>query len=48
MRCTGYSRSTRYSDQKFFSEVKKVYPSFVVNMYPVHKLNADIKSIVSH
>ena len=37
-----------FNSQKFFSEVKKVYPSFVVNMYPVHKLNADIKSIVNH
>lgn len=33
--------------QEFYSIVKSIYPSFVANMYPVHKLNADIRSIIN-
>lgn len=34
--------------QEFFDYVKTTYPSYTSNLYPVHKLNIDIKTVVNN
>lgn len=34
--------------QEFFDYVKITYPSYTSNLYPVHKLNIDIKTVVNN
>ena len=34
--------------QEFFDYVKQTYPSYTSNLYPVHKLNMDIKTVMNN
>lgn len=34
--------------EQFYMFVKDVYPSYTQNLYPIHKLNVEIKKIVNN
>lgn len=34
--------------EQFYNFVKDIYPSYTQNLYPMHKLNVEIKKIINN